>query len=428
MDYGSEVQQRKCRPGDKGILCAGSTVHSTDAGKMRYVAHKTRLRVLSREAISALEGLSFDHTSQSTSWILHCLGHYCKCSAEDINAIVCQHALGNLYDTTIHISEKLKILNISLSSGVLVRVTSKGAIDTCGIERCIETGTELPFPDDMENLFSTYFLTVPYIIHDMPPRTLLSHVHSTQAVCVPFTMTSSRVTPWHASNPLVRTSVTRDIVSEQTTSVSSVFSLPGEDICICYANFNYNYEDCIMINKSSADKGLFAYTAVSSHLVSPRETIPAVGVVINTSDYRWWKADVPGTVLSVTKNVGGDISITMSRSCELVTGDKLATQHGQKGVAYLMAAEDMPWGIDNKGNDVMFDAVMAVSSLTNRVTMGQYYETQQSMRIPYEIGFTHISTKELDTREKCTANVTSAQMTCLGLKWAKNRLRQSDGL
>ena len=41
----------------------------------------------------------------------------------------------------------------------------------------------------------------------------------------------------------------------------------------------------------------------------------------------------------------GDKVVTVRRNCILSTGDKLATQHGQKGIAYLMGEQDMPCGI-----------------------------------------------------------------------------------
>lgn len=61
-------------------------------------------------------------------------------------------------------------------------------------------------------------------------------------------------------------------------------SMPGEEVTICYANFNESYEDCIMVNRSSAQRGLFAYTALCTYLLDVGENVPEVGGSVGRHD------------------------------------------------------------------------------------------------------------------------------------------------
>ncbi|KAI0435556.1 hypothetical protein F4803DRAFT_557869 [Xylaria telfairii] len=70
----------------------------------------------------------------------------------------------------------------------------------------------------------------------------------------------------------------------------------------------------------------------------------------------------------------GQVSVKMLRFSCPVTGDKVATGHGQKGVIKLWEQEEMPWGVDNHGQPIYFDIVVALSSIVNRLTVGEYYE------------------------------------------------------
>ncbi|KNZ62517.1 RNA polymerase Rpb2, domain 6 family protein [Puccinia sorghi] len=57
-----------------------------------------------------------------------------------------------------------------------------------------------------------------------------------------------------------------------------------------------------------------------------------------------------------------------------VTGNKLATPHGQKGVMYIMEENKMPVGVLDSADEIEFDIIMSLSSVVNRQTLGQYFE------------------------------------------------------
>lgn len=158
-----------------------------------------------------------------------------------------------------------------------------------------------------------------------------------------------------------------------------LWSVPGLDLTVCIANFNDNYEDCFMVSRSAADRGCFMTSCYTSHKISDSESIPDRGRRALTSSNRWWKADTPGTVLSVSLASGGERSVRVHRVSKLVSGDKLSTHHGQKGVVKLVRDEDMPWGVGSLGDIVHFDLIMALSSVVNRVTLGQCDEMREAM-------------------------------------------------
>ena len=81
-----------------------------------------------------------------------------------------------------------------------------------------------------------------------------------------------------------------------------------------------------------------------------------------------------GKLVSQTKTESGKLSVKVLRYFTPVTGDKLATGHGQKGTIQLEKQVDMPWGVDETGEAIVFDIVVSMSSISNRLTTGQYYE------------------------------------------------------
>lgn len=148
---------------------------------------------------------------------------------------------------------------------------------------------------------------------------------------------------------------------------------------VCYANMNENYEDSVIVNRAAADRGMLSYTAATVHLIASTESMPVPGEIVRTRTHRWWKADCYGKVLSCIRRADGLIRVVVQRQCNLVTGDKVAMQHGQKGVVYLVEPEDMPWGLPPTGTAVQFDMVMAVSSVDNRLIKGQELESMSGL-------------------------------------------------
>ncbi|KAI1747742.1 hypothetical protein F4782DRAFT_551818 [Xylaria castorea] len=235
-----------------------------------------------------------------------------------------------------------------------------------------------------------------------------------------------RAPPVHSFRPLVTTGLIEDIMSEETSGIPD--NLPGEDLMVCFANFNDNYEDSIIFSKGAASRGLFNYMAYSARLINSSEKAPEVGQRANMRENRWWKVfggtkgarhysyagrgrmhrvpqpsgrpigtrpDGTGVVVSKMDTASGQVSVKMLRFSCPIQGDKVATGHGQKGVMKLWDEEDMPWGLDDHGNVVRFDMVVALSSITNRLAVGQYYEMVSGRSLivkPYDSHGDHMET------------------------------------
>lgn len=82
-------------------------------------------------------------------------------------------------------------------------------------------------------------------------------------------------------------------VTQSPVGVHKPAGIPGEDVSICYANLSDNNQDCVIVNKSSVDRGLFSGTAMSRHVLHKSELVPPVVKTVETSTHRWWKENTP---------------------------------------------------------------------------------------------------------------------------------------
>lgn len=65
---------------------------------------------------------------------------------------------------------------------------------------------------------------------------------------------------------------------------------------------------------------------------------------------------------------------------QLLTGDKISTTHGQKGVIGIVPYEDLPMIVMKDGTALIADLYMAVGSVVSRQTVGQIYEAGAGWR------------------------------------------------
>lgn len=397
-----------------GFLCAGHTAHSTEAGRVRRVCCDVSIRVLNSTLLknvydACIEGHQYNSTKKQ--WLLFCMGKMVYCSTKSLLALRDSLILSSSTDTntaTLYINTEMHTAILSITSGVLLRRdASNRVIDTISLysdEWPDDKHTlDMPAIDSdigMKYYFSGFFQLIPYIVHDRPPRTLISSVQSIQAVTTPYGAGTSSVAPVHISKPLVTTPLAEALLNSSDSKFADL--MPGEDLMVAFANFNDTYEDSIMISKSAADRGLYAHMAYSKHLINSNETIPDVNNYANIYDNRWWKTysqrqhsspikhrfegrkdsieplvaggDGRGKIISKVSTDSGQMSVKVLRYSTPVTGDKLATGHGQKGVIKWIKDEDMPWGVDEFGQPIKFDIIVALSSISNRLTGGQYYE------------------------------------------------------
>jgi hypothetical protein len=398
------------------FLCKGHTSHSTEAGRVRRVCCDVYARVLSRELLDktiAVCNLADRFNKGDKDWTLFCMGKMCRCSFNALVALkryIVSMSSTDIQICTLDINMDTQVALLSISSGVLLRRDLNGGVyssTSLYADRWPNDRFNILLPsedsdDALRFYFSGFFQLIPYICFNRPPRTVISSVQSQQAVAVPYGAGTSSVAPTHISKPCVSTALLESVMNDESAGICDY--IPGEDLVICYANFNDTYEDSVIMSEGSVARGLYSYMGYSSSLVGSHEKVPEVGEYVSMSENPWWKVYsrrntyIPkhseGTMIKIPENATpllaggdgrgriiaksitqtGDISIKILRFCTPVTGDKLASGHGQKGVLKLWKDEDMPWGIDEDGNVIRFDMVMSLASITNRLTNGHYYE------------------------------------------------------
>jgi len=397
-----------------GFLCKGHTAHSTEAGRVRRVCDKVSVRILNSTMLLQLEKVCSTvdkYNKDKKEWLLWCMGKAVYCTTKCILKV--RDLFTSLSSTTIHvptlyINSEMHTAIISVSSGVLLRRELNNLIVSSVSEYSSpwpdnKRIPEFPSEDTEEGFYfyySSYFKLIPFIAHDRPPRTLIASVQSIQATSTPYGAGTSSIAPAAISKPLIYTPFIESLLNDKNGGLAD--NVPGMNLMICFANFNDTDEDAIIMNAGSAARGLFSYLGYSVHVINPNEDIPEVGKRAHISRNRWWKTysrrhpypietpcilstnkntlpivaggDGTGTIISKDITQSGQISVKSIRYSTPVTGDKLATGHGQKGTIKLVKEQDMPWGVDENGYPLKFDIVMSLSSMTNRLTTGQYYE------------------------------------------------------
>lgn len=397
-----------------GFLCSGHTAHSTEAGRVRRVCDKVSVRILNNIMLTQLCKaceVAERQNKGNKEWILFCMGKMVYCTTKSL--LLLRNFLVSCSSNTIHIptlyiNSDMHTAILSISSGVLIRrdinnlivTTMSSYSDIWPDNRYTPVFPALNTQEGFRFYFSSFFQLTPYIAFDRPPRTLISSVQSIQVVTTPYGAGTSSVAPNHTSKPLVSTPLIEDLLNSTECQLADI--IPGEDLVVCFANFNDTNEDSIMMSEGSAARGLFSHMAYSVHLINSNEKIPEVGEYAHIKTNRWWKTyskrqteppiltqilgtdkkaipilaggDGRGKIISTNTTQSGQISVKVLRYSTPSTGDKLATGHGQKGVIKKVKEENMAWGIDENGNVIKFDIIISLSSISNRLTTGQYYE------------------------------------------------------
>lgn len=438
------------------FLCAGHTAHSLEAGRVRRVCMGTYVRVFGKEVLTKLEkGLKIvnRYNTGTRDYTLFCMGKITMSNIVSLTALrnFFKSAAGNKCQTpSLSINVRTKMAMLSVCSGELLRKDINGTVIST------TTITSSPWPDNkfvpefpatddprmLSYYFSVFFQLIPYLVYDRPPRTPIASVQHIQAVASPYGVGTSSVQPTHISRPMVSTSLVEEIINDASAGMPD--NMPGEDLVVGFLNHNATYEDCITLSKSSATRGLFNYMAYSSNVVNSTEQIPEISEMAHISTNRWWKTynnkfvdndiskryigkcanakrsidqvklqsergrhvhsevDERGKVISKSVTTSGQISVKVLRYCMPAEGDKLATGHGQKGTLKLVEEEDMPYGIDDRGEVIKFDMIISLTSIASRLTEGQYYEmiagveaARQQRRLvisPEELSYGHPET------------------------------------
>lgn len=426
MSPGEEAKQpnrerRQYEPDMIGFICSGHTSHSGEAGRVRRVTCDTAVRILTQDTVDILRGLLRNNTlvtasSNDLSWTIFCMGIYCKVSSSQVEALCMEHrrlSYRNTYTKfSLHINKNIKFINISVSSGTLVKLTSSGCYaDNIEVyysdrTRCsIKPRISQQGPDFIRSCFSSYFCLEPYKDTNRPPRPLISSVQQPQAVCLPWCPGDAAVTPCYSFNPMLTSELYSKILEDIDSNNATVSAhLPGENVIVMYINSEFNYEDAIMVSRRYIDNAGFSTVSMCSYNVSQNEYIPPVGAVMCSRLSKWWKSrcqpgcthdievlsqertlttgyTATGVVHSVTYLPNGDVNVRIRSHQHLQQGDKLSMGHGQKGVCNIRDYEDMPIAYNEKYGYVHADIVIAMSSIVTRQTNGVLYEACKAMSL-----------------------------------------------
>ncbi len=414
-----DMERRKYNKLYLGFLCAGHTAHSHDAGKSRRLASYTRVRVASSHPLWPLED-SIGLVPCTGAWVVYCMGSTFNTSLDGICMLVQSMEAGlrryyqsqfdypNTYELsappTYMVYYRHKVLYISISPGVVLRSTpDKSMVDSAMLHtqerNPIVQIRKLPAygPNSIQYNYSAYFMLCPYAEHDRPPRGLFASGQTIQAVCLPWSPATARVSPLHSSTSLVGTEFSRRIESDVSSNDEAIWDvLPGEDMMICFMNIPLNYDDSMVVSSKFADMGGFSTSSLCTYRISQKDTQPEVGEVLCNKKHKWWKmpcsssckcrvrslADwissprVPtGKVIETIRTEDGGISIKVLSFAQILTGDKISTMHGQKGVVRIVPYEDLPVITMPDNTTFVADLYMAVGSVVSRQTNGQIYES-----------------------------------------------------
>ncbi len=411
-----------------GFVCAGHTAHSGDAGKSRRLTSYTRVRVVHP---SILDIIDIQGDGGPKDWIIYCMGFTCEMSYGDIWK-ACYDIISysqKYYDDqfdlsrspgdmlcppSFTISEDEKIMYVSISSGVVLRsVPGNSMIDSHMFnyqkENTIVEHTKPP-KHGLESLkywFSAFFLIAPFVEYDRPPRTLFASGQTTQGIFLPWSVGSARVSPQHVSKPLVATQFVRDIERDNEENPGAMWDVfSGEDLTVCYMNLPLNYEDSMVLSSAFSDRGGFATLSLCTYRISESDDIPEEGEKLCGKKYKWWKVActdtcvckykngrrlvstsgrVPsGTVHQILRTEDGAISIKVLSFSQILTGDKISTMHGQKGVVRIVPQENLPMIVLKDGSIFHADLYIAVGSIVSRQTNGQIFESAHGLRAARE--------------------------------------------
>lgn len=403
-----------------GILCAGHTAHSQDAGVARRVTIGTDIRLLSEDTCNALRYISaYGDDAEYVGvkdWTIFCMGHLCVVTEGEAKAIwAMSRFVQHRYPLAIsaYLAADCQVLVLSISSGTLIKqLPGGGYFDSNELnakympEDANPPRLDIYGDDQLACCFSPYFSLIPHVRSDRPPRPLMASVQTQQAVCTPWSPGTAAVAPCYTTRPLVRTPLVDAILNSIDDSPESIADeVAGFPACMAFANFPENYEDAMLVSRRFADLGGFSSTAVCAYLLPAGEYVPPPGFTLCSRICRWWKSSCPrhcrhtkpklgekprrvfgtdreptGVVTSSHITTSGEISVRVLSFAQLQTGDKLSTGHGQKGVTNIVSTEDMPFGITATGEVIYFDIVMAISSVVNRQTNGQVYEAVSGLQ------------------------------------------------
>lgn len=442
-----------------GFFCCGYTSHSSDAGKTRRLCSFTRIRVSSQTPLWPITD-HIDEISESGDWTIFCMGSTVEVSQESIINMIKHLNKGSMeyFNTQFDVSGRQpcpapptymlypdqKVLYLSVSPGVILRSTPRDLmVDSSMVYNQCQTPMirKIVLPkigdESIKYFYNPWYLHAYLTKLNRQPRPLFACGQLTQGVFFPWSPATARVSPSHASSPIVATQYTRDMEADCETNPEAIWDIfPGEDMTVCFINLPENFEDSMMVSTKFADMGGFSTISECTYRISEKDSLPKEGERLCGKKYKWWKMPCPKSckctkscdnsmieagrvptslVTSVNRTKDGAISIKILSFAQLMTGDKISMTAGQKGVAHLVEYEDLPMIVMKDGSSFVADLYMAVGSVVSRQTNGMIIESELAMRGAMEgkkVTVGYADDCDLDECQYLINGITGKPMTC----------------
>ncbi|KAJ3021558.1 UNVERIFIED_CONTAM: hypothetical protein HDU68_009576 [Siphonaria sp. JEL0065] len=399
-------------PGYDGFIDSTFTPMSLEAGRVRSLVHGIRYRIMNSsvltKAASVISHVLNDRTSTSLrTWTFHFCGTYTAISEQTTSLLCKQYVQFRGHDSpTLHVFKGDKIISLSVSSGN--EYPDVQWIDSLHLYDPHTYPGELSdalIADMRSQCLRTFTATVPFATYNQPPRCIMASNMAVQAISLPRSSGSTTMRPLHHSNPVVVTPMLAKIIDHEK-SANSPF-LPGFPLLTVYCNLPDNYEDAIIVSSELNDLGIFSHEGFVYHPIDRKTKVPELGKRIG-EEYTWFRPCDEAIAISYAHTASNDRALLAElRGPNLRVGDKLATWHGQKfTISRIIPRKDMPWCLCNvTGKRFQAHIIMARSSVDNRVTPGQLWESWIAMSTvgdhKYNVlnpGVRVVVTEELDPR------------------------------
>lgn len=401
-----------------GFICTAHTAHTNEAGRSRRLTCNVEARVITHDVLQAIARLSSSvppaSESEDRDFLLYWNGSVCSVTERQVRSLLSYHKVCSLsHDPgfSFHLSAADKMCFLNTSSGVLVKRCSNGPwADSTLLHLSDRTSYTLNPKIDTTGIdfrracLSPFYSTVPYIEQNRAIRTTISSAQLIQSVCFPWSPATAAISPMYVTAPIVMTPLYSSIMDDQASNDDVGSYLPGENMCVLYHNMPLTYEDSVVVSSKYRDMGGFATLSLCKYTLPVSEYVSPVGCMLCSKLSPWWKSrcqphckhtieyvssskvvsvssSPTGTVVSSHILKSGERSVRVRSFEQFQTGNKIATGHGQKGVATVIPFCEMPIVRTPDGCTIIPDMVMSVSSIIMRQTPGQFYEGSAAMSV-----------------------------------------------
>lgn len=161
----------------------------------------------------------------------------------------------------------------------------------------------------------------------------------------------------------------------------------------------------MVISSAFADRGGLATYSTCTYRLFSNDTIPEVGEQLCGRKHQWWKNECAvqcsckpkhgncekkllpssyraplGIIVSLDLAENGERQVKAQSFSQLLTGDRISTTHGQKGVVRILDQRNLPMVVAENFN-MPVDLYMTASSVTSRQTLGQLFESTAGIKV-----------------------------------------------